>query len=234
MTEFTIEAGNTQQQKRSLPYMPGPVNYVTDAITQGRLRNLDDYVKNLLAQPPHISRSNLVKQFFAPREGDYEIDPNAEEDEYRLSDQSQTLGESPADPAPLQPLNGGGYGGLTAPLQPGGPTPGQQTVSHHHQSSSQGQPPQVPPLAGTEQAAPPMKVKFHFNGEVYAIRVPGDILFENLHDKICERLRIPPDEEIHLSYKDEATSDRPSLLSNNDLDTALHRNEKLFLFVEQV
>lgn len=214
--------------------MPGPVNYVTDAITQGRLRNLDDYVKNLLAQPPHISRSNLVKQFFAPREGDYEIDPNAEEDEYRLSDQSQTLGESPADPAPLQPLNGGGYGGLTAPLQPGGPAPGQQTVSHHHQSSSQGQPPQVPPLAGTEQAAPPMKVKFHFNGEVYAIRVPGDILFENLHDKICERLRIPPDEEIHLSYKDEATSDRPSLLSNNDLDTALHRNEKLFLFVEQV
>lgn len=234
MTEFTIEAGNTQQQKRSLPYMPGPVNYVTDAITQGRLRNLDDYVKNLLAQPPHISRSNLVKQFFAPREGDYEIDPNAEEEEYRLSGQSQTLGESPTDPAPLQPLNGSGYAGLSAPLQPGGPGPGQQGVSHHHQSSSQGQPAQVSPLAGTGQAAPPMKVKFHFNGEVYAIRVPGDILFENLHDKICERLRIPPGDEIHLSYKDEATSDRPSLLSNNDLDTALHRNEKLFLFVEQV
>ena len=242
MTEFPIEAGNTQQQqKRSLPYMPGPVNYVTDAITQGRLRNLDDYVKNLLAQPPHISRSNLVKQFFAPREGDYEIDPNAEDDEYRLSGQSEPLAESPADPASAQSsgnnLNGNSYGGPSAtPRQhsSGGLGPGQPGMGHHHQGSSLGQPsPQVAPL-GDGQGAPPMKVKFHFNGEVYAIRVPNDIAFESLLDRICERLRIPPSEEVHLSYKDEATNDRPSLLSNNDLDTALQRNEKLFLFVEQV
>src|SRR3569833_2691268 len=56
LTEFPAEAGNTGEQKRTLPYMPGPVNYVTDAITEGRLHNLDAYVKNLLLQPPHISR----------------------------------------------------------------------------------------------------------------------------------------------------------------------------------
>lgn len=90
LTEFPAEAGNTGTQKRTLPYMPGPVNYVTDAITEGRLHNLDAYVKNLLQQPPYISRCNLVRQFFAPREGDYEIDLNtAEGDEYRLSAGSQ-------------------------------------------------------------------------------------------------------------------------------------------------
>lgn len=217
--------------------MPGPVNYVTDAITQGRLRNLDDYVKNLLAQPAHISRSNLVKQFFAPREGDYESELPIDDEEYRLSGQSHPSGESPPDPAQLSGnnLNGNGYGGLSAtPRQPGGFSSDQPGPGHHQQSSSLGQPAQVSPLGQGQGTAPPMKVKFHFNGEVYAIRVPNDIAFESLLDRICERLRIPPGEEVHLSYKDEATNDRPSLLSNNDLDTALQRNEKLFLFVEQV
>ncbi|KAG7137135.1 Protein scd2/ral3 like protein [Verticillium longisporum] len=98
LTEFPAEAGNTGTQKRTLPYMPGPVNYVTDAITEGRLHNLDAYVKNLLAQPPYIARCMLVKQFFAPREGDYEIDPNLTGEEYRLSGASQQSStDSPAD-----------------------------------------------------------------------------------------------------------------------------------------
>ncbi|KFX95572.1 hypothetical protein V490_03777, partial [Pseudogymnoascus sp. VKM F-3557] len=88
LTEFPAEAGNTGTQKRSLPYMPGPVNYVTDQITDGRRHNLDAYVKNLLTQPPYISRCTLVKQFFAPREGDFEIDPEAP-DGYRDSAGSQ-------------------------------------------------------------------------------------------------------------------------------------------------
>jgi bud emergence protein 1 len=71
LTEFPREAGNTGEQKRILPYMPGPVNYVTDAITEGRLHNLDAYLKNLLKLPPYIAKCNLLKQFFAPREGDF-------------------------------------------------------------------------------------------------------------------------------------------------------------------
>lgn len=103
LTEFPAEAGNTGTQKRTLPYMPGPVNYVTDAITEGRLHNLDAYVKNLLAQPAYISKCSLVKQFFTPREGDYEIDPNAVDNDYRLSGGSQpSSAESPRDGTSLQ------------------------------------------------------------------------------------------------------------------------------------
>ena len=238
LTEFPVEAGNTPAQKRTLPYMPGPVNYVTDQITQGRLRNLDEYVKNLLAQPPHISRCNLVKQFFAPREGDYEIEPNPENDDYRLSGQSST--ESPGDAASRQSsrnnLNGNAYGvGSATPRQPGsGGFNGPPGMAPQIPSLPPQQLSYAPLSSGMNQGTPSMKVKFHFNGELYAIRVPTDVSFQQLYDKVCERLRIPPGDELQLSYKDEQTNDKPSLLSDNDLNRALERNEKLFLFAELV
>lgn len=227
LTEFPAEAGNTGQQKRTLPYMPGPVNYVTDAITEGRLHNLDAYVKNLLNQPPYISRCLLVKQFFAPREGDYEIDLNdaggGAGGEYRLSQGSQmSSSESPANGASRESshnnLNGGGYAGLSA-------TPRQMTNGHQHTQSNatQGQAP-----------AAAMKIKMYYNGDLIAIRVPSDIQYQALYDKIVDRLKVPEGDQVQLFYKDEATGDKPNLLSDADLDYALQRNEKLLLFVEIV
>jgi bud emergence protein 1 len=113
LTEFPAEAGNTGTQKRTLPYMPGPVNYITDAITEARRHNLDAYVKNLLTQPPYISRCSLVKQFFAPRDGDFEIDPNADYDESQPSS-GGTPPESASRQSSRGNLNGNGYGGLSA------------------------------------------------------------------------------------------------------------------------
>lgn len=74
LQQFPEEAGQTGL-KRTLPYMPGPVNYVTDAITAGRRHNLDTYLKNLLIMPPRVSACMLVRQFFVPRDGDEEIGP---------------------------------------------------------------------------------------------------------------------------------------------------------------
>jgi bud emergence protein 1 len=234
LTEFPAEAGNTGTQKRTLPYMPGPVNYVTDAITEGRLHNLDAYVKNLLAQPPYISRCNLVKQFFAPREGDYEIDLAANGEEYRLSGGSnQSSTDSPSGGASRQSsrnnLNGNGYG-LAAPPRngPNGPMT--------RQTSSLSQPSQtsLSPGMGAAGGQPAMKVKLSFKGEMIAIRVPADIQYRELYDRIRERLKVPSSEQIELFYKDEPTGDKPSLMSNNDLDMALSRNDKLTVFVEAV
>ena len=96
LTEFPDEAGNTPNGKRTLPYMPGPVNYVTDLITEGRLRNLDAYVKDLLAQPPHISQCDLVRQFFAPRDGDAPVDKLGYDSRNSVGSQPQP-GSSPPD-----------------------------------------------------------------------------------------------------------------------------------------
>lgn len=235
LTEFPVEAGNVEGKKRTLPYMPGPVNYVTDAITEGRLHNLDAYVKNLLSQPEKISKCNLVKQFFAPREGDYEIDPNVVGEEYRLSGGSQQSStDSPADGASRQSskqnLNGGanGYsGGLSAPNRP---VNGQPQMTR--QTSSLSQPSQTSLSPAIQQAGAQMKVKLSFNGDIIAIKVPSDISFEALEDRILERLKVSQTEQVTLSFKDEATGNKIPLLSNNDLDMALDRNEKLLIYVE--
>jgi bud emergence protein 1 len=236
LTEFPAEAGNTGTQTRTLPYMPGPVNYVTDAITDGRRHNLDAYVKNLLTQPPYISRCSLVKQFFAPREGDFEIDPSAE---YEGSQPSSA--GTPPDGASRQSsrgnLNGNGYGGLSAaparqgnnnggqPQYPAGPTRQISSLSQPSQTSLQnGVNPQAPLSA--------MKVKIYFGDDLFAIRVPRDVTYQALYEKIRERLKINPGDEIAMYYRDDSSGERPSLMSNNDLEFALQRNDKLVIIVE--
>ncbi|KKA27289.1 hypothetical protein TD95_003467 [Thielaviopsis punctulata] len=212
LTEFPAEAGNVPNKKRTLPYMPGPVNYVTDAITEGRLHNLDAYVKNLLQQPPYISRCNLVKQFFAPREGDYEIDSQPEED-YQLSSNVQEADYQSQN-------NGGGYGSTPRHVSAGGP---QAQPSQSSLSGGGG--------GGGGGSVSAMKIKVSFENDLIALRVPTDIQFETLYSKIRERFKIAPHEAMYMSYKDEPTGDKPQLLSNQDLDVALERNEKLLIYV---
>ncbi|KAI5922552.1 SH3 domain-containing protein [Camillea tinctor] len=234
LTEFPAEAGNTGTQKRTLPYMPGPVNYVTDAITEGRLHNLDAYVKNLLGQPAYIAKCNLVKQFFAPREGDYEVDPTANGDEYRLSAGSRSSTDSPRDGNSRQSsrnnLNGNGYSGLSA--APRQMQNGQQQVTR--QASSLSQPSQTSLTPGINQASSAFKVKLFFQGDTFLIRVPSDTNFQLLYEKIRERTKVPGSEQIQLFYRNEQSGDKLSLLSDNDLNYALEHNEKLVIFVEQV
>jgi bud emergence protein 1 len=234
LTEFPAEAGNTGTQKRTLPYMPGPVNYVTDAITEGRLHNLDQYVKNLLGQPPYISKCNLVKQFFAPREGDYEVDTNSNGDEYRLSAGSRSSTDSPKDENSQQSarnnLNGPGYSGLSAAPRQSQNGPVQVT----REASSLSQPSQSSLSQGTGQGNQAFKVKIHFNNDTFLIRVPGDTNFQQLYERIRDRTKVANGDQIELFYRDEASGDKLNLISDNDLDYALDHNDKLVIFVEQV
>lgn len=201
--------------------MPGPVSFVTDAITEGRQHNLDAYVKNLLTQPSYISRCTLIKQFFAPREGDYEIDPNAinPDEEYRLSGGSgQSSNDSQANGASRDSsrgnLNGGGYGGLSAA----------PARNDQHQRNQ--------PSLSQNGTASAMKIKIYHGDDLIAMRVPTDVSYQQLYDRIRERLKIPSNEEIALFYKDEPSGEKPSMISDNDLNFALDRNEKLIIFVE--
>lgn len=237
LTEFPAEAGNTNTQKRTLPYMPGPVNYVTDAITEGRLHNLDAYVKNLLGQPDYIAKCNLVRQFFAPREGDYEIDQNGG-DEYRLSGGSgHSSTDSPQEDASQQSsrnnLNGNGYSGLSvAPQQVQN---GQPQVTR--QTSSLSQPSQTSLSPGMQQQqqqqqqVAAFKVKLFFNGDTFVIRVPSDTDYQQLYDRVRERVKAGG--ELQLFYRDEANGEKLGLMGDNDLNYALDHNEKLVIFVEQ-
>ena len=123
LKEFPEEAGGNNRE-RILPYMPGPVTYVTDAISNGRRESLNNYIKSLLALPPRISKCYLVRQLFAPREGDYELDPRHIGEDYRLSGVSlqssisNTLSRTGSGGSSRSQTNGttNGYGPQTAQL----------------------------------------------------------------------------------------------------------------------
>ncbi|EPE03622.1 map kinase activator [Ophiostoma piceae UAMH 11346] len=218
LREFPAEAGNGGSSKRTLPYMPGPVNYVTDAITEGRLHNLDAYVKNLLSQPAYIAKCDLVKQFFSPRQGDYEIDPNSEGAQ-DFSGDPDAQGQQPGMSRQASSISQS-----QASLSPG--------LAQQQQQQQQQQ------QLGAQAAAAPgaggaaIKIKLSFNSELIAIRVPSDIAFQDLFDKIRDRLKISVADQMLLYYKDESSGERPAMISNNDLDRAIQRNEKLLIYVE--
>ena len=261
LQQFPVEAA-TEGGTRILPFMPGPVTYVTDAISNGRRESLDEYVKRLLALPHYISRCQLVRQLFAPREGDFELDPNAMREDYRLSHTSQRS-SSAANSNELSrqsshnQINGNysvaqqrsnhprsqGHQPSQAQHNPYGP-PNPALHPMHRQPSSLTQtsanssggqqnnsnaPQQAAPVAATPTPSGAVKIKVFFEEDCIAIRVPSDITFNQLRDKLSDRLKVR--EEIMIQYKDEPTGGYAELLSDRDLDCALQRNARLQLYV---
>lgn len=225
LTQFEDEAGS-HDRPRTLPYMPGPVTHVTDAISNGRRQNLDEYIKRLLSMPAYISRCQLVRQLFGPRPGDFEIDPSAFGEDARYSAEShhssaQSIGavgaghERSASHQSLQPA-----ADRRGPPPPNGNPPSNPPPMNRQASS-------LTQVSTNSSGA--MKVKVFFQDDLIAIRIPGDITLPQLKEKLMDRLKIR--DEILVQYKDEQSGTYAELMSDNDLDQAIHRNAKLTLYV---
>jgi bud emergence protein 1 len=245
LKEFPEEAGN-RGLPRTLPFMPGPVAHVTDAISNGRRQNLDEYIRKILSMPPHISRCQLVRVLFAPRSGDFEIDPNAVGEDYRLSGASQhsTLND-PSGSASRQSSNGAMNGSAYAGMPPPSTRPVHQRAQPSLSANPAAlanpvflqpmnrQPSSLTQASGTSSNAASsggaMKVKVMFQEELIVIRVPSDITYLQLKDKLRDRLKVS--EDLIVQYKDEPSNSSVDLNNDTDLDVALQRNAKLTLFV---
>ena len=66
LTTFPMEAGSVKGSERTLPYLPGRKIFQrrTLALAEQRLPQMDQYVKDLIDMPEHISRYEKVLQFF--------------------------------------------------------------------------------------------------------------------------------------------------------------------------
>lgn len=233
---FPEEAGN-RGKPRSLPFMPGPVAHVTDAISNGRRQNLDEYIKKVVGMPPHISKSMLVRNLFKPKPGqDFEIDPNALGEDYRLSGGSQQSMQPVSRVSSNQIGPGSAYGGMSS---------GRTSQQQRQMAMSAGGGMERPPFLHSQasnltQASTSssmkanntgggMKVKVFFQDDIIAIRVPQEISFGALKERLMERLKV--NENILVQYKDEATNSFIDLENDDNLDVALQRNPKLTLYV---
>ncbi|KKY13135.1 putative protein kinase activator [Diplodia seriata] len=254
---FPLEAGQVEGVERTLPYMPGPVTYVTDNITNGRRANLDDYIVNLLKLGPHITRSELVCEFFKPKENDYEIDPNISADGYRLSGASQHS---------TDPSGGASRQSSTGNLQQSHHSHSQSQSSYHshqRQASKAGSlhPVQQHPgmqrnnssmtqgsassagnsnstVTGTGVGAHKIKVWFEEDNCVI-IRMPAYFRFGDLYKKLQERRALEKgvspqeviDEGLLVEYRDEADGQYYSIGDDEQLEDAISRSPKLVLWV---
>jgi len=259
--EFPLEAGNIKGHERSLPYMPGPVTYVTDKISNGRRANLDEYIRNLLKLGPHITKGYLVRKFFAPRQGDYEIDPEAA-DSYRLSSGSQ---DSPAGvSSSISPQSSAGNLGqsgapassaqratpATATAASGGGSSAPSGPGHYRNASSITSGPTAsiaggPPGAGVPGA---VKIKVWFEPDnCVVIRMPATFQYADLYAKLQERRELEglpspaaasPDgsaaTELEVAYRDEVEGKLFAIRDDEDLRVARERNLRLMLSVRIV
>ena len=255
LQQFPNESGNNGGN-RILPYMPGPVTYVTDAISNGRRESLDVYVKQLLELPEYISRCNLVRSLFAPRDGDFELDPKAMEEDYRLSRASQhssSNANSLSRQSSQQQLNGS-YGQQRGPNIPRYQTPTQQPQQQNIPYGGPGVHPALErqmssltqgsvnssnlhtgsPHPSQQTSSSTLKIKVWFEDDCIAIRVPSQITFMELCNKLHERLKVKERNELLIQYRDEPSNQVMEMRSDQDLDVALDRNPKLQLYVGYV
>ncbi|PLB40531.1 phosphatidylinositol-3-phosphate-binding protein BEM1 [Aspergillus candidus] len=228
LTQFEDEAGN-RGRPRTLPFMPGPVTHVTDAISNGRRQNLDEYIKKLISMPPHIGRCQLVRELFAPRPGDFEIDPSAFGEDVRFSGGSH---HSSAHEVSRSASRQSSQAQMHAQYAD---RPGSHQRTQTSGSQLNGAPPSMNrqpssiTQVSTASSGGAMKVKVFFQDDLIAIRVPSDISVQQLREKLMDRLKIQ--DGIVMQYKDEPSGAYVDLVSDSDLDTAVQRNSKLTLYV---
>ncbi|EWC47235.1 hypothetical protein DRE_03354 [Drechslerella stenobrocha 248] len=268
---FPREAGATGEQ-RVLPYMPGPVAYVTDSLSSQRMQSLDDYIRRLVSMGTEISQCHLVRQLFAPRQDDVEVTGALRESAYSgstyVAQQSNPISiqnrdshlsniSSDSSPAPSRQgsrvdLEGNmrGNGSYPSILSP---PPAQRAIAQqlrtqsatnghareiHMRTSSDMRPPQMSRAdsnlsamtvaSGNSASGTFIKIKVHYQEDLIAIRLPQDITFLQLQEKLEQRL----DTRLScIQYRDEQTAEYYDIMSNHDLSTAIHRNAKLVLSV---
>ncbi|KAI9652209.1 MAG: bud emergence protein 1 [Alyxoria varia] len=125
MDQFPDAAGRTEGQKRTLPYMPGPLPWITERLTAERREHMDLYLTQLLSMDRLITTSNVVRSFFAPRdrdqviEGTPDADQSLSESEWvRLSQgSSQQSGAYDSRQSSTGNLNNGANGYSSPPKQ---------------------------------------------------------------------------------------------------------------------
>jgi len=231
---FPEEAGQTGQS-RTLPYMPGPVQFVTDKISEGRRENLDEYLHNLLRLGPHIVRSQLVCGFFSPRSGDYEVDQNAPDSNGQIPVQPIQM-QHPADQRHSQASQRSiPYSVSQAPTY--------QTAQHERQmssmtqqttqgpghfrnpsnlSQSSGSVTHPPPMqrqttaqsGSSNTSTAPMKVKVWFDRETcVVVRMPpkGQFRYADLHRKVTERRKLEYSNKKDSGVEDDRIDDEQPL-----------------------
>ncbi|KAH7058278.1 hypothetical protein BKA57DRAFT_418985 [Linnemannia elongata] len=259
LEEFPVESGRVGDQPRILPFMPIPLQVVTDTVSASRRADLDGYVQDLCKLPSRITQHRLVDQLFAVREGDTETpagsaNGNGHGNGTSVSGGpiSPSLGRSGHSNGSSLPsnvreqerrtspaANGGGTRGVFAARNPAQRSYGDDSPSGGASPSmrSQAQFPGtnngpsvgVGGLSGSASSEEMIKIKISYHEDIMAMRIPVSISFRSLQQKIFERLH---SDHKDLSYRDDR-GDFATIQNDGDVRDAIDRSGgKLMIYVD--
>lgn len=216
---FPAESGklrnpNGQWTRRIMPYIPGPVPYVTDTITKKRKDDLNVYVGDLITLPDYISRSEMVLLLFQIRD-------NGFDHEFPL-----IMGENFPDD-----INRGEDTMLTNPMNALGVPKEDNTLTGEDlklygklselslsNSKTQARPPsQLPP------PIKPTKIKFYYKDDIFALMLNANITCAELRSKIAPRVDAE-DFKLFVNLTDEDTKE---ISTDEEIAEVIHAKLKI-------
>lgn len=233
---FPFEAGKTENSKRIIPSIPGPLINVNDSISKLRREKLDYYLKNLMSLPNHISKCEEVLRLFEvlnngfDREFEYNkkenrtlkpINRRSNYQQDRLSQYSgmrSSSGQMRTSPTSSDSVLNRSSSSSTNLMNNfkdnAGSGPGTTNSSTAHTSHSEG-----------SKKAAKVKVKFYYEDDIFVLLLPLTLKLQDLKTKLSKRLDLEnsPDvnaaDKIHLYLKDDFDDIKEeSSLPNDELD----------------
>lgn len=221
---FPYEAGKIENSKRIIPSIPGPLINVNDSISKLRREKLDYYLRNLIALPPHISKSEEVLKLFEVLENGFDrelSDPNNKKERRSLKPINQQSNYQ--QDRMSQYSNFRNHSG--APNRTSSTPTSSDSVLNRSLSSSSTNLMNTFASTGTDNEAgvinantatnnsenkqPKVKVKFYYEDDIFVLLLPTGLRLQDLKTKLCKRLglhNIPeenPDGKIHLYLKND-------------------------------
>ncbi|QLL32585.1 hypothetical protein HG536_0D01070 [Torulaspora globosa] len=193
LDSFPAESGklrdaNGQWTKRIMPYIPGPVPYVTDTITRKRKEDLNVYVKDLIMLPDYIAHSDMVRHLFSLRNNGFDHEQNMPQYNLSEKDGETAVFGSQADGLPqARPNEDNTLTGEDLKLY--------EKLSELSLSKSK---PHSRPPSTQPPALKPTKIKFYYKDDIFALMLNSNITYAELRSKIAPRIDV---EKFNLQVK---------------------------------
>ncbi|CAK9684489.1 unnamed protein product [Candida parapsilosis] len=195
---FPYEAGKIENSKRTIPSIPGPLINVNDSISKLRREKLDFYLSNLIALPPHISRSEEVLRLFEVLNNgfDREVDAPNRRGSKPISQKSNSHQDRMS-----QYSNFGIHPRASE----------HSNESYRSRESSSGN-----LLLETDKQQQKVKVKFYYEDDIFALLLPSNLRLQDLKTKLYNRLEL--DDLQQHGFTEPKTIDSIRLFLKNDYE----------------
>lgn len=220
---FPYEAGKIENSRRIIPSIPGPLINVNDSISKLRREKLDYYLRNLIALPPHISRSEEVLGLFELTNNEFDrefYDRNSKRSSKPINQQSGYQHDRLSQ-----------YLGVQAQSQSRNSNTSSLELSGRRSSSPA-------PAGGLDNKHSKVKVKFYYEDDIFVLLLPVNLKLNDLKIKLARRLGMGSEEEgaedpsrVYLFLKD----DYDNFMDENNIATdVLTEEQRELLFGHEI